>query len=69
MPPPQYTNHLIYSSRTVLHLINFQKKSNFVPAHKKGDKQLIKKLPTGVFITNLRKINGKNYAQLNFRFY
>ena len=25
-----------------------------------------KKLATGVFITNLRKINGKTYVQLNF---
>ena len=36
-----------------------------VPVHKKGDK----KLATGVFIANLRKINGKTYVQLNFQFY
>ena len=50
---------------------NVWKKSNIAPVHKKGEliKTINKKLPTGVFIANLRKINGKTYFQLNFQFY
>ena len=47
---------------------NVWEKSNIVPVHKKEEK-LKKKLPNGVFIALLRKINGKSYVQLNFQFY
>ena len=49
---------------------NVWKRSNIVPVHKKVDKKWInKKLPTGVFIANLWKINGKTYVQFYIQFY
>ena len=65
--PCQYVNHLHYYLRTVLHLENFLmfgKKVILFQSIKTGINN--KKLATGVFITNLRKINGKTYVQLNF---
>ena len=69
--PPQYANHLLYSLRTILHLENFLMFGKKVILFQsiKREYTINKKLPTGAFIANLLKINGKIFVQLNFQLY